>query len=71
MLWAGAPLAYGQQSGVLVARRGRIPRLPGVAGDIAADDQGVGVLSAGDPLAYRQQGRVLVARSGRIARPPV
>jgi hypothetical protein len=39
-------LLDGQQRGELVASPGRIPRLPGEAGEEAAIGQGVGVLGA-------------------------
>ena len=51
MLGAEDPLHHGQQRGVLIASPGWIPRLPGPAGEVAAGDQGFGVLGAGDPLA--------------------
>src|SRR5205807_1944161 len=40
------PLLEGQQDGVLVAGPGRIPRLPGPAGEAVAVPQGVRVLGA-------------------------
>jgi len=54
MLGAQDPLLNGQQRGVLVAGRGRIPRLPGPAGQVGAGGQGFGVLGAEDPLADGQ-----------------
>jgi hypothetical protein len=68
-LWvprAQHPLADGQQCGELVAGPGRIPRLPGPAGEIVAGGQGVRVLGAEDPLLNGQQrgaGRVCPPRS--------
>ena len=55
MLGAEDPLEDGQQLGELVPGRGRVPRLPGPAGEVGAGGQGVRVLGAEDPLAYRQQ----------------
>jgi hypothetical protein len=45
----------GQQRGVLVAGPGRIPRLLGPAGEVAAGGQGLRVLQAGHPLDGGQQ----------------
>src|SRR5438034_9112343 len=55
MLGAEDPLGGGQQRGVLVARPGRIPRLPGEGCEVGAGVQGVRVLGAHDPLADGQQ----------------
>ena len=62
VLGAQDPLADGQQGGVLVAGRGRVPGLTDPVGQAVADVQGVGVLGPRDPLADGQQGRELVAR---------
>ena len=70
MLGTLDPLADGQQGGELVAGPGRIPRLPGPAGELVAGGQGVRVLGALDPLADGQQGGTLVAGPGRIPRLP-
>ena len=70
MLGAGDPLADRQQRGELVPGPGRIPRLPGPAGQVGAGGQRVGVLGAGDPLADRQQRGELVPGPGRIPRLP-
>ena len=73
--WTGCAGARrpGPARGWAAARRtgrgpGRIPRLPGPAGEVGADDQGVGMLGALDPLADRQQRGKLVAGPGRIPR---
>ena len=71
VLGAQDPLVDGQQDGELVAGLGRVPRLPGPAGELVAGDQGVAVLGAGDPLADGQQGGVLVAGPGRVPASPV
>jgi hypothetical protein len=60
----------GQQGGVLVAGPGRIPRLPGQAGEVNVGNHLAGVLAALDPLDDGQQGSVLVAGLGRIPRLP-
>ena len=70
MLGAEDPLAHRQQRGELVAGPGRVPRLPGVVGEVGAGGQGFRVLGARDPLAHRQQRGVLVAGPGRIPRLP-
>ena len=70
MLGALDPFAGGQQGSVLVAGPGRIPRLPGPAGEFVAGDQGAGVLGALDPFAGGQQDGELVAGTGRIPRLP-
>jgi hypothetical protein len=70
VLGAGHPLNDGQQHGEQLAGPGRIPRLPGPAGEATAGGQGVGVLGAGHPLADGQQHGVLVAGPGRIPRLP-
>ena len=44
VLGAQHPLADGQQRGELVAGPGRIPRLPGPVGQVAAGGQGARVL---------------------------
>jgi hypothetical protein len=46
------------------------PRLPGPAGEVVADSQGVRVLRARDPLVNGQQRGELVAGPGRIPRHP-
>ena len=65
MLGAQDPLADGQQGGQVVAGSGRIPRLPGPAGQVGASGQGVRVLGAQNALHHGQQGGVLVAGPGR------
>ena len=70
MLGAQDPFADGQQGGELVAGPGRIPRLPGPGGEVAAGRQGVRVLGAQDPFADGQQGGELVPGPGRIPRLP-
>ena len=70
VLGAGDPLADRQQRGELVAGRGRVPRLPGQAGEVGAGGQGVRVLGAEDPLADGQQRGELVAGAGRDPPPP-
>jgi hypothetical protein len=70
VLGALDPLADGQQGGELIPCPGRIPRLPGPAGELVAGGQGVRVLGALDPLADGQQGGALVAGPGRIPRLP-
>ena len=54
MLRTEDPLADGQQRGELVPGGGHIPRLPGPAGETAADGQGVRVhaLSLSQPMIY-------------------
>ena len=59
---------HGQQRGELVAGPGRIPRLPGPAGEVAAGGQGVRVLRAEDPLDARAAARR--TGPGRRPRPP-
>ena len=66
VLGAQDPFVDGQQGGELVAGPGRIPRLPGPGGEVAAGAQGGGVLGAQDPFADGQQGGELVAGPGRI-----
>ena len=51
MLGSLDSFADGQQGGTLVAGSGRIPRLPGPAGELVAGGQGVRVLGALDPFA--------------------
>ena len=70
MLRAEDPLDDGQQRGELVAGPGRIPRLPGPAGQAVAGGQGARVFRAGHPLDDGQQRGVLVAGPGRIPRLP-
>ena len=70
MLGAHDPLADGQQGGELVAGPGRVPRLPGPAGEFVTGGQGLGMLGAHDPLADGQQGGELVAGPGRVPRLP-
>ena len=59
-----------QQRGELVPGPGRVPRLPGPAGEAAPGGQGVRVLRAGYPLADRQQRGELVPGPGRVPRLP-
>ena len=76
MLGAQGALEDGQQRGELVAGPGRIPRLPGPGGEVAAIGQGVGVLGTGHLLGNGQPRGVLVAGPGRsdegasLAHPP-
>ncbi len=70
MLRAEDPLADGQQRGELVAGPGRVPRLPGPAGEVGAGGQGIRVLRAEDPLAHGQQRGELVPGRGRVPRLP-
>ena len=55
MIGAEDALAGGQQRGVLVARGGRIPRVPGPAGGVGTGVQGGQVLGAGYLFAEGQQ----------------
>jgi hypothetical protein len=66
MLGAREQLANGQQRGEPVAGLGRIPRRPGLVGEVRAGGQGVRVHRAQDPLLNGQQGGELVAGLGRI-----
>ena len=62
------PHQVGQQRGVLVPGRGRIPRLPGPVGNAVACGQGAGVRRAEDPHQVGQQRGVLVPGRGCIPR---
>jgi len=64
------PLQDGQQRGVLVSGRCRIPCLARPAGEVVAGRQGVRVFGAQHPLADGQQRGELVPRPGRIPRQP-
>ena len=70
MLGAAHPLDHRQQRGELVAGASRIPRLPGPAGEVGADGQGVRVLGVAHPLGHRQQRGELVAGASHIPRLP-
>jgi hypothetical protein len=67
---ADHPLLDGQQRRVLVPGPGRVPRMPGVAGEFVAGGQSVRVLLAEHPLTDGQQRRELVPRPGRVPRLP-
>jgi len=59
-------LEHGQQRGVLVTGPGRISRLAGQNGDVAADEQGVWVFGAGHRSRSGSNAGVLVTGPGRI-----
>ena len=46
----GHPFADGHQRGELVAGSGRVPSLSSPPSEVAAGNQGVGMLGAGDPF---------------------
>jgi Resolvase, N terminal domain len=64
------PLAHRHQPGQLVPGGGRVPRLPGPAGELATGGQGVRVLRARYPLAHRHQPGQQVPGGGRVPRLP-
>jgi hypothetical protein len=70
MLSAESLLQEGQQRGVLLAGRGRVPSRTGRVGFVAASDESRGVLCAEDPREDGEQRGVLVPGGGRIARLP-
>jgi hypothetical protein len=55
MLRAEDPVIHGQQPGERVPGGGRIPRMPGPAGQVGAGGQGARVLRAEDPVIHGQQ----------------
>ena len=64
------PLFVRQQRGELVPGAGRVPRLPGPAGEVGASTQSVRVLVAENPLLHRQQRGELVPGARRVPRLP-
>ena len=68
MLRTTYPLKYGQQLGEQVPGGGRVARLRGPLGEVAAGAQSVRVFRAEDSLEHRQQLGVLVPGGGRVAR---
>ena len=66
MFGAEDPLAHGQQRGEQVPGGGRVPHLPGPAGELEPVRQGIRVFWAGHPLAHGQQRGEQVPGPGRM-----